>query len=72
MPETKRYVIALKHGLAAVPDLHERLAAMEGVSVLGGSPHMVQVEATTEGAEKISGEFSSQYHVEEVAPRRPL
>jgi hypothetical protein len=72
MPEMKRYVVALKQGLQALPDLHERLSSMEGVSVLGGSPRQVQVEATAEAAERITGEFSSHYYVEESVPRGPL
>jgi len=67
-----RYVIALRQGVDAIPDLHERLAGVPGVSVLGGSPRQVQVEATPEAADRIRDEVSSHYHVEEAVPRTPL
>jgi len=72
MLESKRYVVALRHGLDAIPDLHDRLAALDGVTVLGGSPRQMQVQATLEAIERIRSKISSHYHVEEVVPRAPI
>ena len=55
---TRRYVMALKPGAEAMPDLKDRLARMPDVAVLGQSPRQVQVEATPEAAADACGRRS--------------
>ncbi|HYI85092.1 MAG TPA: hypothetical protein VEX11_18035 [Acetobacteraceae bacterium] len=69
---TRRYVMALKPGAEAMPDLKDRLARMPDVAVLGQSPRQVQVEATPEAAARLREEIASHYRLEEVTSRQPL
>jgi hypothetical protein len=72
MVERKQYLISVRAGLSAVPDMAERLTEVEGVTVLVASAYRARVEATAEGITRIRSVLGDRCLVEEVVSRRPL
>ena len=71
----KKYAIAQKRGGGGTPpaeDLKERLARIEGVSVLGSTRNRAQFTASDEAAERVRSELGDSFHVEEVVERKIL
>jgi hypothetical protein len=71
MPD-KHYILSPKRGSNPPPEnWHQKLAAIEGVSLLGATPHQAQFLADATSVEKVRSEFGASYHLEEVATRGP-
>ncbi|HEX4496937.1 MAG TPA: hypothetical protein VIE43_14800 [Thermoanaerobaculia bacterium] len=69
--KTSTYVIAARPGAVPPPDWQRRLTAVDGVAVSGATATRARFTATPEALERIRGDLSSWFHLEESVERDP-
>jgi len=71
---TKRYVIAVKrqHRHSVPTDWHHQLKQIPGVTIVGASHIVAQVDATDEGLSRLRSVLGEGYNIEEASERTPL